>query len=400
MGDGVMNKRVVFILAFGHLVNDFLINILTAILPLLVVHFRLSYAEVGILTMASNVSSSLVQPIFGYISDKQGKPWILGFSALALSIGLLTVEFAPSFVWLLPAVVVNGIGSAAFHPDGSRAVYFAAGPKRGFTQSIFQVGGNVGLAISALALWFLGRVGFGGIAWFMIPGVLSAALLFTLIRWFSGKLSEHRAQQASLQSSHGKASKGGLSLLVVIVTIRAWIVSGFMTFVPLYLIHSYGVKEKDVWLYSFVFLLFGAIGTMAGGTMADRFGQRNVIRMSMFVSTPLILLLPYLSRTLILVDMAAIGLFLLSTFAVTVVYGQELLPGSIAMVSGLLIGFAGGVAGLGIMVMGYVADAYGLHVVLEWICFVAPIAAICTLMIPIDRHLQGLRANNQVQLNP
>lgn len=376
-------------MAAGHLINDFLNGVLTAILPLLAVQFKLSYAEVGILTMTSSVSSSLVQPIFGYISDKKGSPWLLAFSALALGLGLVWIPFAPSFLLLLPAVVLSGIGSAAFHPDASRAVYFAAADKRGLAQSVFQVGGNSGIALSALALLFLGHVGMNGTIWFMLPSVLSTVMMITLARWFSTRLSEYRKNRSAATSAaanQGKASKGGLTLLVAVVTVRSWITSGITTFVPLYVIHFYGVLTTNVWLYTFIFLLFGAFGTMAGGPMADKVGQRNVIRMSMMVSTPLAVLLPYLPQSLLLVDLAALGFFLLSTFAVTVVYGQEMLPGNIAMVSGLLIGFAGGVGGIGTMLLGDLADSIGLRLTLEWVVWIMPLAALCTLFLPMDKH--------------
>lgn len=383
-----MNKRVISVLSFGHMVNDFLNNILTAILPLLAVHFHLSYTEVGVLTMTANVSSSLIQPIFGFLSDKRGSAWMFAASALALGIGLVWIPYAPSFIWLLPAVVLSGIGSAAFHPDASRAVYFAAGNRRGLSQSVFQVGGNTGLALSALALWFLNGVGLRGSIWFMIPAAISTALMFTIVRWFGENLRTHQISKSKQGKKVANTSKSlvGLGLLVAVVTVRSWIVSGITTFVPLYLIHNHGISERNIWIYSFVFLFFGAIGTLAGGPMADRFGHRHVIRLSMFISSPLAILLPYLSQSIFLVDLALLGFFLLSTFAVTVVYGQEMLPGNIAMVSGLLIGFAGGIGGIGTMLMGYIADLNGLQLTLAIIMWTMPCAAICTLILPMDAH--------------
>lgn len=390
-----MYKRALAFLAFNHLVNDFLNGVLGAILPLLKVHFALSYTEIGILTMTSNVSSSLVQPLFGYLSDRKGSPWMLTLSPLALALGLLYVPYAPSFLWLLPAVVLSGIGSAAFHPDASRAVFFAAGQKRGLAQSVFQVGGNSGMALSALALWFLGRpsVGLSGTMWFLLPSVLSCVLLTTLLRWFQGELIGYRKnKKTKVVAREGETSKLGLTLLVSIVTVRSWIVSGLTTFVPLYVIHNFGVKTQNVWLYSFVLLMFGAMGTLLGGPLADRFGQRNVIRLSMFISTPLAILLPYLPKSVVIIDLGCLGFALLSTFAVTVVYGQEMLPGNIAMVSGLLIGFAGGIGGIGTMLMGHLADSYGLHRALEVIVWAMPVAALCTFGLPLDKQRRIRRA--------
>lgn len=392
-----MNKRAVWVLSFGHFANDFMVNVLAVIIPLLTVHFHLSYTEVGVLMMTSNVASSLVQPLFGYVSDKSGSPWLLPFSALFLGLGLVWMGFAPSFLWLLPSVVLSGIGSAAFHPDGSRAVYFAAAEHRGLAQSIFQIGGNSGLALSALSLWFLGRVGLQGTSWFMILAVLSTLSMGTLVRWFSGQLSQHRQERTAKRNQpkvEGPSAKGGLTLLFVVVTIRSWIMTGIMTFVPLYVVHFFAVSTKNVWIYSFVFLVFGAIGTLCGGPLADRMGKRSVIRLSMWCATPLTLALPYLPKGLLLGDLALIGFFLLSTFAVTVVYGQEMLPGNIAMVSGLLIGFAGGVAGLGIMLVGRLADTFSLHATLQGVVWAMPVAALCSIWLPLDkRHQASLRAS-------
>lgn len=392
-----MNKRAIGYLAFSHCVNDFLNGVVGAILPLLAVHFHLSYMEVGTLMMTANVSSSLIQPLFGLLSDKKGSPWFLPFGAIALGMGLVWVPFAPSFLWLLPAVVLSGIGSAAFHPDASRAVFFAAADKRGLAQSVFQIGGNSGMAFSALSLWFLGLVGLKGTVWFMVPAVLSTTLMWTLVPWFAVQLRDHRQQSKHAKPRDGEASRLGLTLLVSIVTVRAWIVSGITTFVPLLAVHAYGVKAQNAWVYNFVFLLFGAIGTMAGGPLADRFGQRSVIRMSMLVSTPLAVMMPYLPQTYLVADLAVLGFFLLSTFAVTVVYGQEMLPGKIAMVSGLLIGFAGGVAGIGTMAMGYLADHHGLRLTLQCIVWAMPVAALCTLKLPMDR-LRRIRERDSLSL--
>lgn len=380
-----MYRRAVAFLAFSHFVNDFLNGVVGAILPLLAVHFKLNYAQVGTLMMVANVSSSLIQPVFGYLSDKKGSAWVLPFGAMALGLGLVWLPYTSSFFGLLLAVTVSGMGSAAFHPDASRAVYFAAAHQRGLAQSIFQIGGNSGIAMSALSLWFLGRVGLPGTVWFMIPAVLSTLLMSTLVRWFAGKLGEYRHQSKHRGALEGSVSHFGLALLVLIVTIRSWVIIGITTFVPLLVVRTYGVQPKNVWTYTFVFLLLGAVGTMVGGPLADRIGQRNLIRMSMLSSMPFAIVLPFLPRSWLLLDLGILGFFLLSTFAVTVVYGQEMLPGNIAMVSGLLIGFAGGIGGIVIMLMGYLADHYSLHTALVWIVWTVPVAAAFTWKLPLDK---------------
>ncbi|GGJ12019.1 putative MFS-type transporter YfnC [Alicyclobacillus cellulosilyticus] len=385
-----LHTKAVGFLAFSHLVNDFLNGVLGAILPLLAMQFHLTYGQVGTLTMASNASSSLVQPVFGYVSDRRGTPWLLPASAILLVAGLIGLSYAHSFVWLLPAVVVSGIGSAVFHPDASRAVFFASGGKRGLAQSIFQIGGNSGMALSALALWFLGHTGLGGIWWFALPALASSLALAAIVRWFADRLRQHR-QRVRAGGGEPATLVGGLALLVFVVTVRAFLISGVTTYVPLLVERRDGILPQDVWVYTFTFLLFGALGTMAGGPMADRWGQRAVVRLSMWVSTPLAALVPFLAHGWLIADLAALGFFLLSTFAVTVVYGQELAPRHIAMVSGLLIGFAGGIGGIGTMVMGHVADHIGLAHTLAGMTWFTLLAALCTLWLPSKQRIAQSR---------
>lgn len=220
----------------------------------------------------------------------------------------------------------------------------------------------------------------------MIPAVASTILLCSIARWFANQLAEHQATRRARfgQSTEASSKPIGLVLLVAVVTVRAWIISGISSFVPLFVVHAYHVRAENVWSYSFVFLLFGALGTLAGGPLADRFGQRTIVRFSMFASTPFAVLLPFLPQSLLIIDLAFLGFFLLSTFAVTVVYGQEMMPSNIAMVSGLLIGFAGGVGGIGTFLMGTIADSIGLHEALLWVVLIMPVAALCTLGLPQD----------------
>lgn len=391
-----MFKRGIGFLSFAHCVNDFLNGVVGSILPLLAYHFGLSYGQTGAISMTANVSSSLIQPAFGYISDKKGSPWVLPFGSIALGIGLWWLGGAPSYAWLFPAVILSGIGSAAFHPDASRAVYFAAGDKRGLAQSVFQIGGNSGMAISALALLYLGHTSLHNTAWFMVPAILSTITMFSLLSWFSERLKTYRVRRKEVVAQEGAPLRLGLSLLVIIVTVRSLMVSCVTVFVPLWVERQYGTAPANVWIYQFVFLLFGAIGTMMGGPLADRFGQRSVIRFTMAVSAPLAVILPFMPHALILPDLALLGLFMLSTFAVTVVYGQELLPGNIAMVSGMLIGFAGGIGGLGAMLVGIIADHIGLSETLRVIFWCMPLAALLTLRLPIDqKHRQALSVGVQ-----
>ncbi|GAX89186.1 MFS transporter [Effusibacillus lacus] len=332
-------------------------------LPVLQTDLGLNYAQLGIVVMVANITASFFQPALGYMTDKKPLPWLLPLAALFAGLGLSGIALADSFVEVLLMVVLIGLGSATFHPEGSRVAHLAAGPRKGLAQSIFQVGGNAGQAVGPLMipLLFL-PFGLKGAAWLLVPALLGAAALLIVARWYKHwTVTWEKKGHAGAGTNH----YGALALLVSVVSIRSWLHSGIASFLPLYYINVTGFNTATAEVYLFVFLMAGAIGTFVGGSLADRFSKRHILLFSMVGGVPFLLLIPYLTGLAGLINIFALGFICLSSFAVTVVYAQELVPGKVGMVSGLMIGFAIGAGGVGAAVMGYFANVLGITTLIE-----------------------------------
>lgn len=271
---------------------------------------------------------------------------------------------------VLLSVLLVGLGSAVFHPEGARVVYYAAGSKRGFAQSIYQVGGNTGNALAPVftALVFV-PFGQKGAGWFTIVAIIGIILLFRVSQWYANtqKQRNHRRNQGNVV----KVSEKGrnqiifvLSLLIFLVFARSWYTAGISNYYQFYLIEWYEVTIRGAQLYLFVFMIAGALGTFIGGPIADRFGKRNLMLFSTLGTAPFALGLPYLPLEWVLPIVFVIGFILSLSFTTFVVYTQELLPNNVDMASGLIVGLAFGMGALGSVVLGKVADLYTLKILM------------------------------------
>lgn len=354
--------RVLFSISIVHLLNDSLQAVIPAVLPILQDNLSLSYFNLGVILLVMNITASLLQPVVGHFADKTPRPFILPAAMLVSGMGMLGIAFAENYYSVLLSVALVGVGSAIFHPEASRVAHMASGPRRGLGQSIFQVGGNTGQALAPLmtALIFV-PFGQNGAFWFVIPAALAMSVLVYVAFWYAGQERLRKARaQIRLITLHKQERMIAMGLLILIVSFRSWISAAYQSFYPLYLIDVMGVSVSHAQIYVFVFLLAGAIGTFFGGPLADRFGRRNLMIISILGSFPFALAIPFVSGyaayPLLFID----GLLLLCSFSVTVVYAQELMPGKIGTVSGLMIGLAFGMGGIGASVLGYVADLKGL----------------------------------------
>src|SRR5699024_6792814 len=354
---------ILFIISAAHLLNDSLQAVIPAMFPILEKSLNLSFTQLGFIAFTLNMIASVMQPIIGTYTDKKPTPFALPIGLTSSMIGMFALAFAPNFWTILLSVIFIGFGSATFHPEGSRVAYLAAGDRRGLAQSIFQVGGNTGQAlaplITAIVLVPLGQ--FGAI-WFTLVAGLAVVFLIYIAQWYKGQLHILKHQQASSKTEEKKvAPKKALTiaviLLVIVVFVRSWYHSAIANFYAFYAIDSFTISIAKAQLFIFTFLFSGAIGTFIGGPLADRFGKRNVILLSFIVPVPLALLLPFVGYYIALLLLGLIGLFLLSSFSVAVVYAQELIPGKVGTMSGLIVGFAFGMGAIGAVVFGTVIDA-------------------------------------------
>ena len=391
----VQRLGLLFLLSFGHLVTDMMGGALPVLLPVLKSEFSLSYTQLGVIILVSNLVSSVIQPVFGIWSDRKAVLWLLPIGCLVAALGMAWVGFAPTYYFVLIAITLNGIGSAAYHPEGSKQAFLISGERKATAMSIYSVGGNIGHGLGPMiAVLLLGLSGRKGMAWFLVIALITAFLLNHFIPAIrrQGEQGVYNEGEKDTGLSKDTVKKGviyGLSLLVMIVIMRSLVHIGLTNFIPLYVEeYLHGSKEYGALLLT-VFLLSGAVGTIVGGPAADWIGRKKVIVLSFLLVTPLLWLFLFSSGTWTLPLAALSGFVLISTFSVTVVYAQELIPHNVGLASGLTLGFAFGVGALGGLAFGAAADVWGIPAVLKVICLLPIPALLLALALPDEKKDQG-----------
>ncbi|HFK1430337.1 TPA: MFS transporter [Bacillus cereus] len=383
--------RILFAISFGHFLNDSMQAVVPALFPILEKTMNLSYMQVGWIAFALNMTSSIMQPVFGMYSDKKPSPFLLPLGMFSSMLGMIGLAFAPNFIIVIISVLFIGLGSAVFHPEGARVAYMAAGAKRGLAQAIYQVGGNTGNSLAPIftALIFvpLGQIGSLGFTAFAAVGIV---LLIFVSNWYRNELATgavRRKKRAALEAENAIVSthiKFVILLLVFLTFVRSWYGAGIGNFYQFYLIEHYGLSIKNAQYFVFAFMIAGVLGTFFGGPLADRFGKKTIIVFSMLGSAPLALLLPHVSLVWVVPLFLCIGFISSSSFSVIVVYAQELVPGKVGMVSGLIVGLAFGLGALGSVVLGKLADIYSLQFIML-LCSCLPLIGLTSWLLPSDK---------------
>ncbi len=354
----------------------------TGLVPALVVMYKqafdLNYTQSSFIVLVSYLTSSVMQPIFGALTDRKPRVWLLTLGLFLSCLGLGLTGGVHSFPWLLVCVALSGFGSGAFHPEASRGTHLAAGSKKGLAQAIFQVGGNAGQACGPLMIsLFLSRTGIHGLLWFVPVAILSLGLTGQILGWLSRRVQDTSGKR---KEAVGTNNIPGVILLIIVIILRSWCQVGVVVFLPFFMHES---LEASEWL-NFVFVGAGALGTFLGGIWSDKIGMKRLLVGSMFVATPFALLLPYIHGIFALLDLLLFGFSVLASFAVSVVYMQRLLPRNIAMASGLSIGFGVGAGGIGATFMGSISDVFGVPAVFSVLSILPLLAAIIGLFLPSD----------------
>ena len=373
------------LLALGHFVVDLTQGALPAVLPLLQSRHGLSYAETGTIVLAANLTSSVIQPVFGYLADKTVRRWILPTSIVVAGAGMALTGVAASYASILLLVVAMGLGVAAWHPEGYRTATGVAGDRKATALSYFSLGGNVGIALGPLFVTFLVTTwSIPGTLGLALPPLLVAAIMLPALASFG---TVTRGASATTRARAGENMPRAMALLIVVVMIRAWATLGFTTFVPLYYVNELQADPRIVGPLLFVFLGAGALGTVVAGPLADRWGPRVFMKWVLLAAVPFGLLFLETRGALAFVMLGIFGGVLTASFSVSVVLAQAYLPRHAGMASGLIVGFAIGTGGLGVAGLGLVADRYGLPVALV-ISALAPLAGFVVarfLPAPKDR---------------
>lgn len=381
---GRFNLKVLIILSLGHMVTDIYQGALPATLPFLKDKLGLTYTMTGVILMVANFTSSILQPLFGFYSDKKEKPALLTIGLLAAGIGYSLLSLPSSYYSALFLVVISGLGVAAYHPEGYKTAHFFTGDRSVTGMSVFSVGGNLGLAIGPpMAIYVTRYLGFDALPMVVVPSLLCAALILTQKKTIAIPRFDHTSKQAEA-AKPTTGSYVSLFLVVAIVIMRSWTQMGLLSYIPFYYINY--LKGDPVFAGNliFVFLACGAAGTLIGAPFADRWGHRFFIRLTMFLATinlPL-MFVPYIANSsLLFVVLGLEGMILVSTFSVTIVMAQRLLPNRLGVASGLMVGFAIGTGGIGVTLLGIVADNFGVPVALESIMVLPFIGFLLSLIV-------------------
>jgi FSR family fosmidomycin resistance protein-like MFS transporter len=378
------HTKLIGLLALGHFVIDVTQGSLPAVLPFLKQAHALTYAQAAMIMLAANMTSSIIQPLFGYLSDQLARRWILPASVFVSGAGIALVGLAPGYPAVLALVMVMGLGVAAWHPEGYKTATGVAGARKATALSWFSLGGNVGIAVGpALAALLITGFGPEGTLGLFVPSLLVGLLLMAALPMFAREAARPRA--ATRGRGAGVTMPGAMALLILVVTVRAWTSLGFTTFVPFYYVDTLKADPRLVGAVLFVFLGAGALGTMIAGPIADRVGPRRFMQWVLLAALPFGVLFLLSGGPLAIVMLALFGAVLTSSFSVSVVLGQAYLPRHAGMASGLIVGFAIGLGGAGVTALGWVADRWGVPAAL-WVSALMPLAAFAlTRLLPAPR---------------
>jgi FSR family fosmidomycin resistance protein-like MFS transporter len=368
-------------LSAGHLFTDIAQGSVPALLPFLISKDHLSYAAASALVLAATISSSIIQPAFGHISDRRSLPWLMPLGPALGGLGVALAGLAPTYGLTFAAVVLSGVGVAAFHPEGSRFANYVSGARRASGMSLFSVGGNVGFALGpVLVTPLVLAFGLHGTVFVLVPTWVMAAVLvreLPRLRTFRTDVVAGR-----VRDTHQPEAWRPFALLAGVIALRSFVYFGLVTFIPLYYVANLHASKALGNAALSAMLLGGAVGTLSGGPLADRFGRRTVLIGSMLSLPPLVIGFLLSGPVLGVLFAALAGAATIATFAVTIVMGQEFLPGRLGVAAGVTIGLSIGLGGVGAPLLGVLGDADGLRAVFETIAGLPLLALLLTLTLP------------------
>jgi MFS transporter, FSR family, fosmidomycin resistance protein len=370
------------VLSAGHLFTDLNQGAVAALLPFLVAQRGLSLAAAGALILASTVSSSVVQPLFGIFSDNRPIPALMPLGVLLAGVGMALAGVAPSYPLIFLCVVVSGVGVAAFHPEAARFANYVSGSRRARGMSFFSVGGNVGVALGPILTTPLVLVlGLPGTLFLALPAALMAATLLHEIPRMLG-FEPAEVEGGGEEPVEAPEHWGPFARMVGIVVVRSFVYFGLVAFVAAYYERVLDTSPA-VGNAALTLMLFGgAVGTLLMGPLADRFGRRTILGASMLVLSPLMYVFTLSGPLPGMVLLVLVGAATVGTFGVTVVMGQEYLPGRIGLAAGITMGLSIGLGGVGAPLLGLLADRAGLPVTMLLMAALPVLGLILALTLP------------------
>lgn len=369
MTEGTMYSMLI-ICGISHFLNDMIQSIIPSIYPILKDKFDFSFAQIGIITLIFQMTSSILQPFTGLYADKHPRPYALSIGMCFTLVGLLVLAFAESYLLILLSVSVVGLGSSIFHPTASRVAQLASGGKKSLAQSIFQVGGNGGSALGPLlAAAIILPFGQHSISFFALAALLAAIIMIRLGSWYKARMAyatKHPQKTVGINTNISKRAKyGALAILIMLVFSKYFYTSCITSYFTFFLIDKFGISVGASQLCLFVFLAAFAIGTVAGGLLGDKFGRKYVIWFSILGSAPFALIMPYANFAWTIVCTFLSGLIIASAFSSIVVYATDLMPDKVGLIAGIFFGLMFGLGGLGSAFFGWLADKTSIEFIFQ-----------------------------------
>ena len=373
-------------LSFCHFLNDLIQSLIPALYPLLKSEFSLDFTQIGIITLAFQLTASLLQPTVGFYTDKNPQPFSLAIGMGSTLIGLLLLSVAPSYAVILIAAGLIGTGSAIFHPEASRVARMASGGKFGSAQAFFQVGGNVGQAVGPLLAAFIVLPhGQKAIAWVSLAALIAIVFLTRIGKWYGAHIKPANKAAAAGASAASDLPRARMLFLISVLMLLLFsknVYSASLTsFFTFYLIERFNLPVQAAQVQLFIFMAAIAVGTLVGGALTDRLGRRPMIWISILGTLPFTLALPYADLFWTGVLTIIIGMLMASAFPAILVFAHEVMPGRVGFVSGMFFGFSFGLGGLGAAVMGWLADLNGIGFIYQ-LCSFLPILGLVAWFLP------------------
>jgi FSR family fosmidomycin resistance protein-like MFS transporter len=390
---------ILLMVSLGHLLNDMFQAVIPAIYPMIKESLGLSFMQIGAITLTNQITSSLLQPLVGYFSDRHPRPYGLVVGMCFTLTGLLLLSMAESFPLVLLSVAFVGVGSSVLHPESSKIARLASGGAKGMAQSIFQIGGNVGRAFGPIAVALIVVPhGQGSIRWFALLAVVAIWVLAKICSWYKMELSGQGKSQSDVrrvgEQNSGMRLRVGeqsrlskrqivIALLVLLVLMfsKDFYTANIQSYLTFYMIDKFGLSVTASQYVLFAFLVSTAVGLLIGGEVGDRYGRKYVIWVSILGSSPFALLLPYCNLAWTIILVILVGVVMSSAMSAILVYGTELLPGSVGMISGAFFGLSFGLGGIGSAVFGWLADVTSIQYVFQLTAFL-PLLGIVTYLLP------------------
>lgn len=385
MTEGTMYSMLV-ICGISHFLNDMIQSIIPSIYPIIKDKFDFSFAQIGIITLVFQMTSSILQPFTGLYADRHPRPYALSIGMCFTLTGLLMLAFADNYLLILLAVSIVGFGSSVFHPTASRVAQLASGGRKSLAQAIFQVGGNGGSALGPLlAALIILPFGQHAISWFAIAALLAAIIMVRLGAWYKERLAysvKHPQKATGLNTHISKRAKyGALGILILLVFSKYFYTSCITSYFTFFLIDKFGITVQASQICLFVFFAAFAIGTLAGGMFGDRFGRKYVIWFSILGAAPFAIAMPYANFTLTIVCTFLSGLIIASAFSSIVVYATDLMPDKVGLIAGIFFGLMFGLGGLGSAFFGWLADLTSIEFIFQVSAFL-PLLGVIAGFLP------------------